>query len=99
MENLEILKIFPSHLFESDLKEKKILALFFAERVVCEADMIWDVKGRTATDVEEMLYTNMRKTNNSKIERLGLQIPTFTKPKNVSCNFIKSTPNIIKTYI
>ena len=82
MENLEILKTFPSNLSESDLKEKKVLALFFAERVVCDADMRWDEKGWTTIDVEEMLHTKMRKTNNSKTESLGLFNPQpSTSPK------------------
>ena len=84
MEKLETLKKFPSHLPESDLKEKKGLALFFAERVVCKANMIWDEKGWTATDVEEMRHTNMRKTNNSKTENLDLFNPHFAKLQDLS---------------
>ena len=89
MEKLETLKTFPSHLSESDLKEKKGLALFFAERVVCEADMIWDEKGWTATDVEEMLHTKMRKTNNSKTESFDLFNPQLNaKPQTVRYYYI-----------
>lgn len=53
---LELLKAFSHDLSDSELAElKKMLAQFFAQRVVKEADRVWDEKGWTEADVERML--------------------------------------------
>ena len=58
---LELLKTFSHDLSESELAElKKVLAQFFAQRAVREADQVWDEKGWTEGDVERMLQQKMR---------------------------------------
>lgn len=58
---LELLKSFSHQLSESDLLElRKVLALFFAERLMREADTVWEEQHWTDQDVETMLSTKMR---------------------------------------
>ncbi len=58
---LELLKAFSHNLSESDLIElKQVLAQFFAQRAIKEADRVWDEKGWTAGDMERMLQQKMR---------------------------------------
>ncbi len=62
---LELLKVFTHNLTDEDLKElKKVLADFFANRLVEKANKVWDEKGWTEEDVQRMLNTKMRKTKN-----------------------------------
>lgn len=64
---LEILKTFSHQLSESDLLElRKTLALFFAERLIRQADKVWDEKQWTDGDVTEMLNTKMRQTSKKR---------------------------------
>lgn len=59
---LELLKSFSYQLTENELLEvRKLLANFFAERLVKEADQAWDAKGWSDEDVDKMLHTKMRK--------------------------------------
>jgi len=59
---LEILKTFSHQLSESELLElRQTLALFFAKRLVAQADKVWDEKQWTDHDVTKMLTTKMRK--------------------------------------
>lgn len=58
---LELLKAFSHNLSESELAElKKMLAQFFAQRAIKEANRIWDEKGWTEGGVERMLQQKMR---------------------------------------
>lgn len=59
---LELLKTFSHQLSENDLVElRKMLALFFAQRLIKEADKVWNEKNWTNEDVDAMLVTKMRK--------------------------------------
>ena len=59
---LELLKTFSHQLSENDLVElRKMLALFFAQRLIKEADKVWNEKNWTNEDVDAMLITKMRK--------------------------------------
>jgi hypothetical protein len=58
---LELLKSFAHQLSESDLLElRKVLALFFAERLMREADRAWEEQHWTDQEVETMLSTKIR---------------------------------------
>jgi hypothetical protein len=60
---LELLKTFSHQLPESDLIDlKNTLALFFAKRLINQADTVWDEKDWNDTLVDEMLHTKMRKS-------------------------------------
>jgi hypothetical protein len=60
---LELLKTFSHQLPESDLIDlKNTLALFFAKRLINQADSVWDEKDWNDTLVDEMLHTKMRKS-------------------------------------
>jgi hypothetical protein len=59
---LELLKTFSHQLPESDLIDlKNTLALFFAERLVIQADAVWKEKNWDNQLVDKMLHTKMRK--------------------------------------
>jgi hypothetical protein len=59
---LELLKAFSHQLTEHDLAElRKLLAMFFAQRLIQQANQAWDEKGWKDEDVENMLQTKMRK--------------------------------------
>ncbi len=61
---IELLKAFSHDLSESELVDlKKVLARFFAQRAINEADRLWDERGWTNEDVERMLQTKMRTSN------------------------------------
>ncbi len=60
---VELLKTFSHQLSENELVElRKTLALFFAQRLIQQADKVWDEKNRTDQDVDKILNTKMRKT-------------------------------------
>ncbi len=60
---LELLKTFSHQLSDNDLADlRKTLALFFAQRLIQQADKIWDEKKWTDVDVDKMLNTKMRKS-------------------------------------
>ncbi|MFY7888049.1 MAG: hypothetical protein ACOVOW_04025 [Spirosomataceae bacterium] len=62
---LELLKTFSHQLSETDISElRRVLALFFAQRAIQQANNMWDEKGWTNEDVDRMLETKMRKKNN-----------------------------------
>jgi len=64
---LELLKTFSHQLEERELLEvKKMLASFFAQRAIEQANTVWDEKGWTDTDVDQMLTTKMRSSRISK---------------------------------
>ena len=64
---LELLKAFSHNLSDSELAElKKVLAQFFAQRAINEANQVWDEKGWTEADVERILQTKMRTSNPSQ---------------------------------
>lgn len=55
---LELLKTFSHHLPEGELLElRKMLALFFAQRAIQQANAVWDEKGWTDADADRMLST------------------------------------------
>lgn len=59
---LEILKAFSHNLNEKDLMDlRKMLADFFAEKAIAEANKAWDEKGWTNKDVDRLLNTKLRK--------------------------------------
>lgn len=52
----ELLKIYSSDIEEADLLNiKKMLANYFAEKAIKEADEIWDMKGYTNDTMQEWL--------------------------------------------
>lgn len=52
----ELLKIYSSNIEEIDLLNiKKMLANYFAEKAIKEADGIWDEKGYTNSTMQEWL--------------------------------------------
>jgi len=60
---LELLKVFSYNLEHKELEElKDVLANFFAQRAIQLADDIWEKKGWTDENVDEMLNTKMRKS-------------------------------------
>ncbi len=62
---LELLKTFSHQLSETDISElRRVLALFFAQRAIQQANNMWDEKGWINEDVDRMLETKMRKKNN-----------------------------------
>lgn len=59
---LEILKAFSHNLSEEDLTDlRRMLADFFAEKAIAEANKAWDEKGWTDEDVDRLLTTKLRK--------------------------------------
>ncbi len=59
---LELLKTFSHQLDDSEIGElRKILATFFAQRAIRQANKVWDEQKWTDTDVDIMLDTKMRK--------------------------------------
>lgn len=59
---LELLKVFSHQISDQELVElRKMLALFFAQRLVQQADKVWAEKQWTDQDVDKMLNTKMRK--------------------------------------
>lgn len=59
---LEILKAFSHNLSDKDLMDlRKMLADFFAEKAITEANNAWDEKGWTNDDVDRLLNTKLRK--------------------------------------
>ncbi|MCB1189628.1 MAG: hypothetical protein H7A23_17675 [Leptospiraceae bacterium] len=64
---LELLKTFSHQLSENDLYElKKMLASFFAKRLIQQADKVWDEKNWTDQHVDTLLNTKLRKVNKPK---------------------------------
>jgi len=60
---LEILKAFSYNLDNEELVDlKQLLANYFAKRATQKANAVWDKKGWTDKDVDEMLNTKMRKS-------------------------------------
>lgn len=60
---LELLKTFSHQLPENELLElRKILALFFAQRLITQADEAWSSKNWTNETIDNMLQTKMRKS-------------------------------------
>ncbi|KAF2511324.1 hypothetical protein [Flavobacterium foetidum] len=60
---LELLKTFSHQLSEKDLIDlKQTLALFFSERLINQADKIWDDKKWDDKTVDDMLTKKMRKS-------------------------------------
>ena len=59
---LEILKTFSHQLSDNELLEfRKTIALFFAQRLIQQADKVWNEKEWTEKEVDKMLNTKMRK--------------------------------------
>ncbi len=59
---LELLKTFSHQLSDTDIVElRRVLALFFAQRAIQQANKVWDEKEWTNEDVDRMLETKMRK--------------------------------------
>jgi len=60
---LELLKVFSHQLSEQDLIElKKTLALFFAQKLIQQADKIWEDNQWTDQAIDKMMQTKMRKS-------------------------------------
>lgn len=52
----ELLTLYTTNLSEDDLREMKfLLAQFFAQRAIQEADRVWDERHFTQTDMEAWL--------------------------------------------
>jgi hypothetical protein len=53
---LELLKLYSTNLAQKDLVEiKRILANYFAQRAIKEADKIWEEKGLSNEDMDKWL--------------------------------------------
>jgi hypothetical protein len=60
---LEILKAFSFNLDTKELTEfKKLIAQYFADRAIDQANKIWDEKNWDDATVNEILNTKMRKS-------------------------------------
>lgn len=58
---IEIVKAFRHDMTEEDLKKfRKIIANFFAEILMDEADKVWDEEGWDEEKIQELLNTKMR---------------------------------------
>ena len=59
---LELLKTFSHQLPDNDLLElRKILAAFFAQKLIEQANQVWDEQHWNDEKVDEILNTKMRK--------------------------------------
>ena len=59
---LELLKTFSHQLTDNDLLElRKMLAAFFAQRLIEQAKQVWDEQHWNDEKVDEILNTKMRK--------------------------------------
>ena len=64
---LELLKAFSHQLDDRELLEiRKMLATFFAQRAIEEANKVWDEKRWTDADIDRMLKTKMRTSKTRK---------------------------------
>lgn len=60
---LEILKAFSFNLDTKELTEfKRLIAQYFADRAINQADKVWDEKEWNDAKVNELLKTKMRKS-------------------------------------
>jgi hypothetical protein len=60
---LELLKVFSHQLSDHDLLDlRRTLALFFAQRLIEQADKVWDENHWNDEIVNELLNTKMRKS-------------------------------------
>jgi hypothetical protein len=60
---LELLKTFSHQLSDKDILElKKNLALFFAKKLIFQADKTWSKKGFDDTTIDQLLVTKLRKS-------------------------------------
>ncbi|WP_395065474.1 hypothetical protein [Flavobacterium sp.] len=60
---LELLKTFSHNLPESDLLDlKKTLASFFADKLINQANKVWDEQKWNGEKVDALLQTKMRKS-------------------------------------
>ena len=56
---LELLKLFSTNLSEEELLEvKEVLAIHFAKKSMDQADKVWDEKGFTSKDMNDILDNN-----------------------------------------
>lgn len=63
---LELLKLFSYNLETQELLElKDVIAHFFAKKAIEAANKAWENNAWNEEDVEKMLQTKMRKSNNS----------------------------------
>ena len=61
---LELLKTFSHNLPKSDLLDlKKILASFFADKLINQANKVWNEQKWNGEKVDLLLQTKMRKSN------------------------------------
>ena len=61
---LELLKTFSHNLPESDLLDlKKTLASFFADKLINQANKVWNEQKWNGEKVDLLLQTKMRKSN------------------------------------
>lgn len=60
---LELLKVFSHDLPEKELRDlRKLIANFFADKLVAQANEKWDEMQWTDSDMEELLNKKLRKT-------------------------------------
>jgi hypothetical protein len=58
---LELLKLFAQNVSEEDLFAiQQLIARYFAEKAMDEADKVWDEKGWTEADAERLAHMHMR---------------------------------------
>jgi hypothetical protein len=56
---IELMKLFSTNLSDKELIElKDLLARFYADKVISQADKIWDKKGLSDHDMEKWLDQN-----------------------------------------
>jgi len=56
---MELMKLFRKNLSEKELSELKgLLAKFYADKVMDEADELWDERGLTNEDMDNWLNSN-----------------------------------------
>ena len=53
---MELMKLYSTNLSDNELEElKNVLAKFYADKVISQANAIWDEKGLTDDDMEKWL--------------------------------------------
>jgi hypothetical protein len=56
---MELMKLYSTGLSDKDLEElKNVLAKFYADKAISQANAIWDKKGLTDDDMEKWLNQN-----------------------------------------
>ena len=65
---VELLKLYSTNLSEEDLLDlRTMIARYYAERAIKNADKIWNERGLTNDDMEKLLNDENKSCNDSRI--------------------------------